>query len=106
MAYRVDFAESAGKDLFDIYYFIAINDSFAVADKVVSKIKKTCYTLSDYPMRGHCPKEVKNTLPELLEIICKPYRIIYEVKNNTVQILFVIDGRRDVIKVLERRFLR
>lgn len=105
MEYKVEFTEGAEKDLFDIYYYIAMNDSFSIADKIISKIKEFCNTLSTYPLRGHRPNEVKNTSSEMLEIITSPYRIIYEIKDKTVQILFVIDGRRNIKQILEERLL-
>ncbi len=100
MEYKVEFAESAEKDLFDIYYYIAVNDSFFASEKVVSKIRESCYKLSIMPFRGHKPDETEETDPDLLEVIHDVYRIIYEVEDRIVRILFIIDGRRDVQSVL------
>ncbi len=61
--YKVIFDNYAEEDLFEIYTFVALNDSIEHADKLFEAFKKTCYTLRSLPLRGRIP-------PELFEIGC------------------------------------
>ena len=106
MEYKVRISEDAENDLFDIYYYVAVNDSFANADKLCNKLTLSASKLARYPMRGHFVKEISDTYPEIREVICGPYLILYELENSIVTVLAILDGRRDVKKILEERFLR
>ncbi len=39
------------------------------------------------------------------EIFFKPYRIIYQVMGNTAYVMLIVDGRRDLQALLQRRLL-
>jgi len=41
----------------------------------------------------------------LIQCRFKPYRIIYRVMDKTVYVLLIVDGRRDMQPLLERRLL-
>ena len=43
---------------------------------------------------------------DYLQILCFSYRIIYQIDQQQVFIHAVLDGRRDMPSLLERRFLR
>jgi toxin ParE1/3/4 len=45
-------------------------------------------------------------IAEYREAHFKPYRIIYRVANQAVEIYCVLDGRRDMQSLLLRRLLR
>jgi toxin ParE1/3/4 len=40
------------------------------------------------------------------ELVVKPYRILYRVSSDTVTVLAVFDGRRDLEDLLLERLLR
>ena len=42
---------------------------------------------------------------EYREVFFKPYRIIYRVQDETVYVLLIADGRRDMQSLLQRRLL-
>jgi toxin ParE1/3/4 len=53
------------------------------------------------------PYELKKIgIIDYLQVICFSYRIIYEIERQQVFIHAVLDGRRDMPSLLERRFLR
>ena len=67
--YNVFFDTDAEDDLFEIYSYVALNDSIESADKLFSSLRRTCYKLKALPLRG-------NILPELFEIGVTEFREI------------------------------
>jgi len=107
MKFSVMLIQEAEDDLFDIYGYILNNDSPAHAEYVLLKLQGACVSLDEMPERGHIPPELERIgITEFKEIHFKPYRIIYEIEKKTVFIHCILDGRRDVQDLLERRLLR
>lgn len=107
MNYQVHIVEDAEKDLFEIYQFVATNDSPEQADTLLANLEETCLRLSESPLRGHIPPELQRvSLEDYLEIHYKTYRIIYQVALKKVYIHCVLDGRRDLEELLRERLLR
>ena len=77
------------------------------ANRLLDALEETCHKLEKVPERGHVPPELRSTgIKNYLEILYKPYRIIYEIGNNLIYIHSVIDGRRNIQEILSNRFLR
>ena len=107
MKYKVVVLSDAEKDILDIYQYILINDSSNSANYVFDKIEEACLSLEELPERGHIPPELDRIgVTTYREIHFKPYRIIYEIDRKMVFIHCVLDGRRDLQQLLERRLLR
>jgi toxin ParE1/3/4 len=107
MKYDVFLIEDAELDLFEIYQYIAINDSSERATYVYDKIKEKIYNLDQNPERGHKSAELERLgITDYLEIHFKPYKIIYQIINNTVYVHCILDGRRDLEELLQQRLLR
>ena len=106
MEYKVELTKTAQSDLFDIYFFVALNDSFNKADKLIKRLKDKCKTLHKFPKRGSKINELYEERPDLMQVICSPYNIIYKVENNKVFILAILDGRRNLQQELQDRILR
>ena len=99
--------DDASRDLEDIYGYIDLHDGRGEADHVLNRIEKALNRLSENPERGAYPKELLDFgLREFREIFFKPYRIIYRVMENKVYVLLVVDGRRDMQRLLQRRLLQ
>ena len=107
MKYNVFFTTDAEADLSDIYAYIKLSDSISSAKYVIQSIRDKSSKLKDFPGRGHkLPEFVKIRNYDNREIHFKPYRIIYEVDNSDVFVNCVLDSRRDLQEVLERRLLK
>ncbi len=107
MKYQVFLIQDAEDDLFDIYRYILEHDSKESADYVFNKIEELCFSLDELPMRGHFPPELERiSVTNYKEIHFKPYRIIYEVEQKKVFVHCILDGRRELRDLLERRLLR
>ncbi len=105
--YRVRLAEDAEQDLIDIYRYVAIHDSAEKAAHVLDQLESLCSQFVELPQRGHVPPELDRIgVTNYREVHFKPYRIIYEVIKQDVFIHCVLDGRRDMQSLLERRLIR
>jgi toxin ParE1/3/4 len=105
--YNVVFDNAAEDDLYELYTYVARNDSIERADKIFNSLRKTCYKLATVPNRGHLPPELFEIgVIEFREIRFKPYRIFYSIENNIVYVHCILDGRRDIQTILQERFLR
>ena len=107
MKYDVYLISDAEEDLFEIYQYILRHDSPDKADDIFNKLQEACSSLETLAMRGHVPPELDRiSVHEYREIIIKPYRIIYSIFAKQVFIHCVLDGRRDLDDLLQRRLLR
>jgi plasmid stabilization system protein ParE len=94
MIYRVEFADQAKSDLFDIYEWIAA-DSPVNAAQWVSTLEDAVLTLDASPER--CPVAPENVGVEETEIrhlIVGSYRAIFIVSKETVFVLHIRHGSR------------
>ena len=107
MKYRVLLVQDAEDDLFEIYEYVARNDSIESARRLISNIKSVCQNLSEYPNRGNIPAELERIgVLDYREAHYKPYKIIYQVMDSVVYVHCVLDGRRSLEELLRRRLLR
>jgi len=107
LKYEVFLSADAQQDILDQYNYIASSDSKTSAEYVYQNIKDKCKSLSEFPTKGHYPPELERIgITEYREVHFKVYRIIYQVTDNKVFIHCVLDGRRDLPELLERRLLR
>ena len=63
------------------------------AKKIINSIIKDADVLNEFPTMGRMVPEVMNKT--IREIIKSPYRIIYEIFNNNIEIVAVIHGKQD-----------
>jgi plasmid stabilization system protein ParE len=104
--YKVEWTQTAGADLAAFVEFIA-RDSIASAPSVLNRIEQRAETLTTQPKRGRkVPELTAIGIPMYRELIVSPWRIVYRTAGNTVYILAVMDGRRNLEDVLLERFLR
>ena len=107
MSYKVNILIDAEEDILELYRYVTIHDSETNAEYLLSKIEETCLSLTSYPNKGHIPPELERIgIYNFKEIHFKPYRIIYQVIEKEVFIYCVLDGRRSLQELLEKRLLR
>ena len=82
----------AKMDLKKIYDYIA-EDSKYYARQVAQDIVEKTEGLNDFPEIGRIVPEINDK--KIRELIIYSYRLIYEVKNDDVDILAIIHGKRD-----------
>ena len=107
MKFEVLLTKSAEDDILDIYNYVFKNDSPSSADKLFDNLKKTLLDLEVYPVRGHIPAEFERiNVSGYLEIHYKSYRIFYQTFNKTVYVHCILDSRRNIAELLQKRLLR
>jgi toxin ParE1/3/4 len=106
MPFKVLLTNDAARDLDELYDYIALHDAPRKADHVLEQIEKAFSNLSEFPKRGAYPKELLALgIREYREVFFKPYRIIYRVMDKNAYVLLMVDGRRDMQSLLQRRLL-
>jgi toxin ParE1/3/4 len=106
MPFRVMLTNDAARDLEELYDYIALHDAPRKADYVLDQIEKAFSKLSEFPERGAYPKELLMLgIREYRQIFFKPYRILYRLLEKNVYVLLIVDGRRDMQSLLQRRLL-
>jgi toxin ParE1/3/4 len=60
--------------------------------RIVRRITERARQLADFPASGRVVPEIAR--PEIREILEQPYRIIYRIRPERVEILAVVHGRR------------
>lgn len=104
--YSVEITLSAKNDLYDLWSYIAENDHVANANLLIEKLEELCINLFHLPERGHIVPEMKRLdINKFREIHYKSYRIIYEIDEEEVFIVSVIDGRRNLETLLRQKLL-
>ena len=98
------FTPQAVQDLDAIWWFIA-EDSRDAADRVEMEIVATCRRLAKHPLIGTKRQDI-TALPVRFWTLPKfsNYVIVYRPDTATLQIVAILHGKRDLKKVLERRF--
>ena len=107
MSFTVYFTKGAKADLFETYNYIKGKEYPLNAERLLSELKNACNSLSEMPARGHIPEELERVgVFDYREIHIKVYRILYQIIGPDVYIHCILDGRRDIKEILERRILR
>ena len=94
----------------DIASYEEMQESLALL-KILALSRKSIEAGKARPFRANSPAVLKRDpaimgIAEYREAHFKPYRIIYRVANQTVEVYCVLDGRRDMQALLQRRLLR
>jgi addiction module RelE/StbE family toxin len=88
---RVHWTQNAVEHLVNIYEYIALN-SPTYAKRVVDRITRRSQQIADQPLSGRKVPEYQSD--DIRELIEKPYRIIYRIKADQIDVLAVIHGAR------------
>jgi len=106
MRFNVFLTADAAGDLEELYDYIALHDAPGKSEHVLTRIEKILNSLSESPERGMYPKELLALgIRDYREIFFKPYRVICRVIGDKVHVLLIVDGRRDMQTLLQRRLL-
>lgn len=107
MNHKVYIISDAEEDIFNIYRYVSINYSVESAEYLLNKIEEKRMSLRKYPNRSHVSPELERIgVFNYKEIHFKPYRIIYEIIESNVFVHCVLEGRRSLQELLEKRLLK
>jgi len=108
MSFAILLTEDALRDLDDLYafIFIAAQDGIERADGVLERTHEKLAALRDFPERGEYPPELAALgIRQFRQIHYKPWRMVYQVGQDTVTVMLIADGRQDMQTLLQRRLL-
>jgi len=88
---RVHWTDNAVAHLLDIYEYIA-HDSSIYAKRMVDRITTRSEQIASFPMSGRKVPEYE--ADDIREIIEKPYRIIYRIKPDQIDVLTIVHRRQ------------
>lgn len=88
---RVHWTHNALDQLVNIYEYISLN-SPTYAKQMVDRITRRSTQISEQPFSGRKVPEYQ--AEDIRELIENPYRIIYRVKKDQIDVLAVIHGAR------------
>jgi addiction module RelE/StbE family toxin len=104
--FEVVWAEAAARDLEELVDYIA-RDSEGDAEKIFNRLRARAESLSLSPSRGRFVPELRAYgIRTWRELLIRPYRIVYRISGETVVVLAVLDGRRDLEDLLLERLVR
>jgi plasmid stabilization system protein ParE len=102
----VAWSESARVDVLDIFEYL-LAESLPAAEAFADEIEKLGASLATMPERGRTVPELREEYGDTYrEVIVPPHRLVYRVKDRTVYIVAVVDGRRDLARALMRMVRR
>jgi len=88
---RIHWTQNAVEHLVNIYEHIALN-SPTYAKGMVDKITRRSEQIADQPLSGRKVPEYQSD--DIRELIEKPYRIVYRIKADQIDVVAVIHGAR------------
>jgi toxin ParE1/3/4 len=88
---KIHWTDNAVEHLVNIYEYIALN-SPTYAKQIVDKITRRSAQITAQPLSGR--KVPEYDAEDVRELIERPFRIIYRVKQDRIDVLAVIHGAR------------
>lgn len=104
--FRVRWAEFAVRDLEDLIAYLKM-DSSVNAGRVSDRLEQRATKLETSHPRGRAvPELARFGMHTWRELLIDPYRLIYRIEGDTVTVLALFDGRRDLEDLLLERLVR
>lgn len=94
---QVIWTEPALSDLDEIADYIAL-DNIGAARRLVQRVFSTVERLQQFPESGRFPPELEHS--RYREVIVGPCRVFYRSDQNTIYILYVMRGEKQLRKYL------
>ncbi|MBI5584465.1 MAG: type II toxin-antitoxin system RelE/ParE family toxin [Deltaproteobacteria bacterium] len=89
---KMVWTQEALDKLIEIEAFIATDNPDRAITFIDELIEHTEKTLSDRPLQGRMVPEISH--PEIRELLFKKYRLVYRLRQKTIEILTVFEGHR------------
>ena len=92
---KVHWTATADGHLEAIHAYIA-QDSPEYAQRMVDRLTRRSQQIADFPLSGRRVPEYE--MDQIREMIEGPYRIIYHIMADQIDILAVLHGARDILR--------
>ena len=104
--FSVNITKTAKNDLREIIKYISKNSPMNALN-VLKRIEDRINSLSRFPERGgYVPELLKNNIKDYRQLIEHPWRIIYKIDDNVVNVLLIIDSRRNTQDILIEKLIK
>ena len=90
---KVHWTDHARQQLRAIHAYIA-DDAPVYADQVVDELTDRFHQLGNFPHSGR--KVPEYDAADIREVIIAPYRIVYRIKSDQIDVLSVLHGAQEV----------
>ncbi|GLI95016.1 type II toxin-antitoxin system RelE/ParE family toxin [Methylocystis echinoides] len=90
---KLHYSRQAREDLFDIWLYVALHHSDALADAIYDRIAERCARLAAHPKLGALRSDIG---PEARALVVERWLVLYRVTDYGAQVVRVIDGARDI----------
>ena len=91
--------ESALEDIDEIYRYV-VKDGQSIAENQIAKIKAKILLLRAMPNIGVTIYDDKQK-SKYRSLVSNPYIILYEISEESINVVHVVDGRRNLKKFLK-----
>ena len=104
--YKVQWTSNAKEDLLNIVDYIK-QESAENAKKVYKQIKEKTHSSNLFPLRGRVVPELQKVgISTFRELLINRWRIVYQVRDNSVYIMAIFDSRQNVEDILLQKILK
>jgi plasmid stabilization system protein ParE len=103
---KIRYTDGARSDLLQLRRYVIGRFDAATWSRSLAELRDRVALLADQPRLGSVPPELEELgIDRYLELAVGRNRLIYELRDDTVFVLLVVDHRRDFGAVLARRLL-
>ena len=92
---KIHWTDTASGHLDAIHAYIS-QDSPEYAKRVVDKLTRRSQQIADFPLSGRIVPEYE--FDQIRQIIEYPYRIIYHIKSDQIDVLAVLHGAQNTLR--------
>ena len=104
--FHVNVNKTAKNDIREIVKFISKNNPVNALN-ILKKIQDRINSLYKFPERGSYVQELlKHNIKDYRQLTESPWRIIYRIDENIVNVILVIDSRRNLQDILVEKLLK
>lgn len=97
--------DDAARDLDEIYARVKLQRSWQGAEEALDELSAAFAEAAAGPLERHPPELLALGIRDYLEAGSGEFRVIYRAEARAVYVLLIVDGRRDLRSLLERRLL-
>lgn len=90
---RISWSKEALADLADIWMYYRNVAGKQTADNIIREISVAALMLEEHPLGGRSRDALR---PGLRSVSARPHIVFYRLRNETPEIVRVLDGRRDI----------
>ena len=106
MKMKIVWSQDASDDLIEIITYIRDKSGKKIATEIYQRIINHVEKIDILPKGGRIvPELISIGVLDIREIIETPWRIFYRILTDEIQIISVIDGRRNIEEILYKKVI-